>query len=104
MREAERKPSRTVCRVGSLRETDRSQHRVGRRCHAGTQQGAEEDRAAEQAAAVHVFTDETRSPNGKIELPGVLSLLGKLIDITDAGDGGETTANPANENAEAGAE
>jgi hypothetical protein len=54
--------------------------------------------------AVRVFTDETRSPNGKFELLGVLSLLGKLIDITDAGDGGERTANPANENAEAGAE
>jgi hypothetical protein len=51
--------------------------------------------------AVRVFSGETLSPDGKLELLGVLSLLDKLIDLTEAGDGGETTADPANENAEA---
>lgn len=50
--------------------------------------------------AVQVFAGETASPDGKLELLGVLSLLGKLIGITEAGDGGETTADPANENVE----
>lgn len=47
-----------------------------------------------------MFSGETTSLDGKLELLTVLALLDKLIDLTETGGGDAAPDNPANENAE----